>query len=313
MGDGAIERAPEGRVKSERTALIPQQRVPAVARGLHRVLVEPGRRPYVAPGRSALNHWRLVAAFTVAAAMLALGVGLVRAPTYTAQAQLLVGKTVQLNNLAAIPGLAAAGQQIASDYSRLISTAIVTKEAEKQLHGPLGGSLSASPIPQSPVIQVSAAATSSAHAVALANAGSAALVTAVNQLNEQQSKASSQLLQRYQQADQVLLDNTRTLTNLQQQLAANPTNSSLVQQVVSAQTVVDSDKVQVDALAADYSGTSTPSQLNEQLVQPVGPARATGNDRKTFLEIALLAALVIGFIAGGATAIFVDLRLRTRG
>jgi hypothetical protein len=242
-----------------------------------------------------------------------LGAGLLRAPVYSAKAELVVGKTVQLNNLAAIPGLAAAGQQIASDYSRLISTAIVSNEVEKKLHGPLGGSLSASPIPQSPVIEVSATAPSSRHAVALANAGSAALVIAVNQLNEQQSKASSQLLQRYAQADQVLLDNTRTLTNLEQQQAASPTDPHLLQQVVSEQTVVDSDKVQLDAIAADYAATSSPSSINEQLVQPVGPASATGSDRKTFLEIALLAALVVGFIVGTAAAVFIDLRLRTRG
>jgi transposase-like protein len=308
-----LERTPEARAVRERTDLIPRHHVPMVARGLDRVLIAPGRRPYVSPGRSALNHWRLVAACTIAAVVVALGVGLTRKPTYTAQADLVVGKTVQLNNLAAIPGLALAGQQIASDYSRLISTEIVVKDAQRQLHGPLGGTLSASPIAQSPIIQVSASAPSSAHAVALAGAGSTALVNAVNKLNEQQSQAAAELLQRYQQADQVLLNDTRNLQALQQQQAANPGNAAFVQQAVAAQTVVDSDKVKVDTLASDYSGTSTPSQLNEQLVQPVGHARATGSDRKTFLEIALLVAVVLGFAVGTGAGVVVDLRRRAHG
>ena len=308
-----LERTPQARAVRERTNLVPRHRIPTAARRLDRVLVAPGRRPYVSPGRSALNHWRLVVACMVAAVVAALGFGLVRKPTYTAQAQLLVGKTVQLNNLASIPGLAAAGEQIASDYSRLISTEIVVRETQKQLHGPLRGTLSASPIPQSPIVLVSAAAPTSVQAVALANAGSTALVNAVNKLNEQQSKASSDLLQRYQLADQVLLNDTHTLTSLQQQQAGNPTSPSLAQQVVAAQTVVDSDKVKVDALATDYQGTSTPSQLNEQLVQPVGHAKPTGSDRKTFLEIALLVGLVLGFAVGTGIGVIVDLRRRAQG
>lgn len=305
VGDGIVESVPEARVQRESTSLVRQ---PTLTRRLYMDLVNLGR-PYVSPGRSALNHWRLVAALTGAAMVLALAVGLARPPTYTADAELVVGKTVQLNNLASIPGLAQAGQEIASDYSRLISTEIVTKKAAKALHGPLGGSLSASPIPNSPVIQVSATAPSSAHAVSLANAGSAALVSAVNQLNEQQSKAAANLLQRYQQADQVLLSDTRTLTSLQQQQSANP---GLGQQVIAAQTVVDSDKVELDAIGQDYAGTFSPSQLNEQLVQPVGPARPTGNNRKTFLELALLAAIVVGVMAGTGLAVFVDLRRSSR-
>ena len=310
--NGPVETAPPARRQPERIVFVPQRAAANFARRLSVALVERGRRPYVSPGRSALNHWRLVAAVVAAAVLAALTLGVVRKPVYTADAKLVVGKTVQLNNLAAIPGLAVAGQEIASDYSRLISTAIVTKEVAKRFHGSLGGSLSASPIPQSPVIDVQAKASSSTHAVALANAGSGALVDAVNQLNEQQSKATANLLQEYEQIDSVLLNDSRTLASLQAQQAASPTDTRIAQQLVNAQTVVDSDKVQLNAVASAYADTFSPSKLNEQLVQPVGPAGATGNDRTTFLEIAVIAALVGGSVIACGAAVFVDLRRRSR-
>jgi capsular polysaccharide biosynthesis protein len=310
--DGAVERARETRMERQRVALVPQRAASNLARRLSVALVERGRQPYVSPGRSALSHWRLVAAVIAAAMSGALALGLTRPPVYSADAKLIVGKTVQLNNLAAIPGLAAAGQQLASDYSRLISTGIVTREVGRHFHGSLGGSLSASPIPQSPVVVVSAKATSRAHAVALANAGSAALVKAVEQLNTQQSKATANLLQDYQRADQLLVIDTRVLTILQQQQAASPADSRLAQLVANAQTQVDKDTLQRDAIAGAYRDTYSPSKLNEQIVQRVGRASPSGNDRKTFLEIALLAALVGGFVIGSGAAVLVDVRRRTR-
>lgn len=85
----------------------------------------------------------------------------------------------------------------------------------------------------------------------------------VIQTNLQQSKAPQSLLAEYQQIDQKLLNDTRVLTTLQQQQTANPTDTRLAQQVTQAKTVVDSDTVQLNAIASAYNDTFSPSNPND--------------------------------------------------
>jgi capsular polysaccharide biosynthesis protein len=273
--------------------------------------------PYVSVGRSARAHWRLVLAFAAFGVALALVAGLARPPSYSAQTRLVVGKTVQLSNLAATPGLALASQQLASDYSRLVSTHSVLDETARALNrtpGSLGGRVSASPIPESPVILLEAHAANAHDAVAIANAGAGALVKAVNTLNTEQLQSSHQLLDRYRKADDALLRDQQTLKSLQNQLNQQGANAprSLEDQIVAAQTAVDADRLDVNSLASDYEGTLSPGRLNEQVVQRVGKADATGNDRMAFLEIALLVGLVAGVLVGIALAALIDARAAHR-
>src|SRR4051794_9927341 len=201
----------------ERWVDAPPPRPPVV--GWLREEVEP--EPYVSVGRSARSHWRLVATIAVLGLALGLVVGLLRPPTYSAQAKLVVGKSIQLNNLAATPGLALASQQLASDYSRLVSTHAVLDETARRLGrtpGDLGGRVSASPIPQSPVIILEAHAAHADDALALANAGAGALVRAVNRLNQKQLQSAQLLLDQYRQADDALLRDRQTLQTLQDRL-----------------------------------------------------------------------------------------------
>jgi transposase-like protein len=291
----------------------PPARVPVV--GWLREEVEP--EPYVSAGRSARTHWRLVGAITLLTVILGLVVGLARKPTYTAEARLVVGKTIQLSNLAATPGLALASQQLASDYSRLVSTRSVVNDAAKRLGrapGNLGGSVSASPIPQSPVIRLEGHAKVDGDAVAIADAGAAALVHAVNVLNEKQLQSAQVLLDQYRQADDVLLRDQQTLRTLQDRLTREGTDApqSLRDQVLAAQTAVDADQLNLNALGNDYEGAISPGQLNEQVVQRVGAASATGNDRQEFLQITLLVGLVAGIVIGVAVAALIDARATHR-
>jgi hypothetical protein len=269
--------------------------------------------PYVSVGRSARTHWRLVT--TLAALGVALGVivGLTRPPTYRAEARLVVGKSVVLNNVAATPGLALAGHQLASDYSRLVSTHLVLDETARRLGrqpGDLGGRVSASPIPESPVIRLEAHASDADDAVAIANAGAGALVRAVNRLNQEQLQSAQVLLDQYRQADDALLRDRQTLQRLRDQLAEEGADApqSLHDQVLAAQTAVDADQLNLNALASDYQGAISPGQLNSQVVQRVGNADARGDDGQAFLQIAVLIGLVIGALAGIALAAAIDVR-----
>ena len=274
-------------------------------------------RPYVSPGRSARNHWQLITVFCLLGVLLGAAFGFLRPPTYTAEARLVVGKTAQLSNLASIPGLDAAGQSLASSYSRLVTTDTVLNDTAKRLGGSIDGSLSASPIPDAPVVRVDASAPSSAKAIALAKAGSAALIDAVNQLNTQQSKSADDIVKQYQDADSALLAAQINVNGLRQQYTANQaagaSASSLADlqtKVNIAQTEVDAAQLKKDALAATYNGVFNPTALNTQILQRVGAASATGSNRKSTLEAGLLIGLVAGGLLGLSLAVWIDLRAR---
>lgn len=275
-------------------------------------------RPYVSPGRSARNHWQLIVVFTMLGVLLGVAFGLVRKPTYTAESRLVVGKTAQLSNLASIPGLDAAGQSLAASYSRLVTTDAVQNDAAKRLGGSLNGSLSASPIPLSPVVLVEASAKNSSDAVALAKAGSAALIDAVDTLNQQQSQATEDILKQYQDADRVLIAAQINLNSLRGQYTAQlnggasaATLDDLQTKVNIAQTEVDAAQVKKDALAATYNGVFSPTALNSQVLQRVGTAAATGDNRKSTLEIGVLVGIVVGGLLGLGLAVWIDLRARS--
>jgi len=249
--------------------------------------------------------------------LLGLAAGFAKKPSYTAESRLVVGKTVQLDNLAAIPGLDVAGQSLAASYSRLVSTETVAKKAATILgRSSLGGTLSASPIPLSPVVLVEASAATTAGARALADAGAKALVQTVNDLNAAQLASADDLLKRYEQTDQTLLLSVQNLATLRQQLVAaqatgNATDiANLQNQVLTAQTAVDGNQIKLNALAADYASVFSPSQFNSQVVQRVGSASATGNNRKSFLALTLFVAVVMSFAIALALATWIDFRHR---
>jgi capsular polysaccharide biosynthesis protein/transposase-like protein len=302
------------------TAVVDDEPAPGPYHEIGRKVTRWGRlelksRPYVSPGRSARNHWKLITVITIALMLIGAEIAILKPPTYTAQARLIVGKTVDLGNIAAIPGLAAAGQELASDYSRLVGTQIVDGPAQKSLGagGFRGATLSASPIAQSPVVLVEASASSPELAIAVANAGSKALVGAVNSINSKQLASADSILEEYGKAVTVLNQDQAQVDNLKLAGAdSNNANPTLKNQYALALVAVSKDNLKVQALSTDYQGVVTPSDLNEQVITQVSSAHSTGNNRKKTLEIALLGSLVAGVLLGTAIATWLDRRGTTR-
>jgi hypothetical protein len=269
-------------------------------------------QPYVAPGRSALNHWRLIAALSVVGLLAGALLGYLKAPTYTAETRLVVGKTAQLSNLASVPGLDAAGQSLAASYSRLVSTGTVRSSTAKKLGGSIGGGLSASPIPRSPVILVEGSASTPEHAAAIADAGSRALVEAVNALNQEQSASADALLNQYEETDRELLVAQTNLDGLKQQVSgvSGTALDNIQKQINLAQSQVDGLQVKLDALSSAYNGVYNPSKINTQVVQRVGDAEQTGSNRTRMIELGALVGLVAAGLLGLGVAVWLDLQAR---
>jgi hypothetical protein len=273
-------------------------------------------------GRSALSHPALVGFLLVIGLAAGAVAGYEHPVTYTAQAKLIVGRTSGLAE-DEVPGLAAAVQGLASDYARLITATNVVSATEAKLHtSTLPGTLSASPIPQSSVINVQASASSEAVAISLANAGAAALTKAVTQITNDSQAQLLPILKDYNKADTTVEQETATANLLQTELNnfvaklgnQTPTpadqvfEQSLNSQIAQAQTQADTARMQANAYMNQYQAALPPLQSQQEMVQQVGQAAYNGSNRNSYTEAAGLGGAVAGLVIGLAGASFIDSR-----
>jgi hypothetical protein len=264
---------------------------------------------YVSLGRSAAAHLRLIIALAVLGLAVGSVYGLVRSPNYSAEARLIVGKSITITNEAATAGLPAAAAQFASDYSRLAGTEAVDADAAKRLgEKVLKGGLTASPIPDSPIIRVDATASSQAGAVALANAGAQAIIDQVNAINQTNQYNLSALAQTFKQDEFQLYQDTQTEQNLEAQLSAGGGDSALQTQLDEVKSQVAEDQLQANAAQTQYDDQYSPVQSDAQVVTLASGAAPTGSDRLSYLEIGVVAGLFGGIILGIALGALIDLR-----
>ncbi len=273
-------------------------------------------------GRSALSHSVLVAAAALLGLAAGAGAGFEHAPTYTAQAQLIVGRTSELAENQ-IPGLASAVQGLASNYARLITSSSVVTDTESKLHSTsLPGSLSASPVPNSSIINVLASSPTQAQALSLANAGAEALVTVVTQVTNDDAAQLEPLIASYQQADSATEKATAEagfyqteLNNLVGKIGNDsPTagqqaeEQTLNTKIAQWETQADLSRLQADAYMNQYNAALPPLQSQQEMVQEVGTAVYNGSNRKAYIEAGGLVGLVGGLVVGMAGAALIDTR-----
>jgi capsular polysaccharide biosynthesis protein len=271
-------------------------------------------------GRSAMAHTVLVAAATILGLAVGAGAGYEHPPSYSAQVQLIVGRTSGLAE-DQIPGLAAAVQSLASNYARLVSSSTVISDTESKLDTTsLPGSLTASPVPESSVINVIASSPTQAQALSLADAGATALVKVVTQLTNDSQSQLTPLITSYQHADSIAEKATAQASYYESQLdnliAKYDTPSAAVQaqeqsftaKIAQLQTQADLEKLQANAYMNQYNSALTPLDTQQEMVQQVGSAVYTGNTRTAYTEAGALGGAVGGLLIGLAGAALIDTR-----
>ena len=273
-------------------------------------------------GRSGLAHPWLVGALAALGLVAGAGVGYVHPPSYTADVHLIVGRTSGLVE-DEVPGLAAAVQGLAADYARLITTSNVVAGTLANLHSTsLGGSLTATPIPLSSIIDVQATAPTEAQALRIANAGALALVTVVTQVTNDSVAQLKPIIAEYASADAAYEKAQAQVNLLQSQLNtllskignADPTpvqqaeQQSFNAQIAQWQTQADTARMQADAYLNQYNSALPPLQTQQEMVQQVGTATYTGNNRNAYVEAAGLGGAIGGLVLGLAGACLVDTR-----
>jgi capsular polysaccharide biosynthesis protein len=215
-----------------------------------------------------------------------------REPTWTSEARLGIGELSPSTDSA--PGIVEANQQLASAYSRAASADRVLAPVSRELglsKGVVKKRLSASPIPESPIITVKGTGPDERSAVAVAQVGTSALVRYIRELGNRNPEAERLLSE--------LTDARRDVAKLQQTAIVGAANPEL-----------DEAKLRVRSLEAQYLETTQRGGATP--ITELNPAETATNDSDRILKLALVVGVLAGLAVGAALATLRELRVRRR-
>jgi hypothetical protein len=249
------------------------------------------------------RHWLTALLPFVLLVGAATQLGLKRTPQYTATADLSVG-TVFVNDPVGIASAIQGTESLAAVYSRVVHANAVAagtarRLAERSL--PNTGRVSATPIADSPMIRVTAVASSERQAVGLANAASAALADYVNRESRSEADAAA-LSRRYR----------RVALRYRQQLRAKDRRARLYRSAPTPENkraldrsaaAADTARLERNGLFATYQ-TVVEGTTARPPLDVFATANSASSDRYRVLQILLFTGVVGGLLAGAALALF---------
>jgi hypothetical protein len=256
---------------------------------------EPPRRerPHVAgPLEAFLRHPIIAILPVLLLAGGAVYLGVERDPEYTAKARVNVGRTdVPAYTL---QNVVIGNQAIAASYSRVVGTEPVTTRAGRVSGvgaGEAQDRLSASPVPQSTLIQVEATGTNERDAVALANAGAESLIRYVQRVERQ--GGSRVLLDRFRAAQRRVSRLERRVQSLSSGNNAKKNRDKLQ----DAQVDLDAARLTAQNAANTYRLNEGASPASASL-SLIAPAAEADSDYREKLEQLILLGVVGGLVIG---------------
>jgi uncharacterized protein involved in exopolysaccharide biosynthesis len=262
----------------------------------------PAPRPRIGLWEALRRQWQSVALVLILFVGAGVALGLNRIPVYTAESRLAVGR-LDISAPGAVSGFATATQALASQYSRVVYARRVLRRVSRAVGVPpqeVAESISASPIPQSPIFTIEADAPSEAQAVALSSATSRALVGYITKLNRT-NPDTPRLLRAFRRAN--LRQNRRRAEEerLEEAAALIPTAATR-EAAARAQTRTETAELEADTLSTAYQA-SRQSQAATSLVQVLSrPSEAT-SDRWSVLQLYAFIGLVAACAVGLALAV----------
>jgi uncharacterized protein involved in exopolysaccharide biosynthesis len=267
--------------------------------------------PRVTTLTAARRHWFLVALVTALFTAAGIAVAMVRQPVYTAQARLVVGR-IDVTAPGALGSFTEAAKAIASQYSRSIDAEGITNRVAPKVglsRAQVAARVSASPIPESPVIRLSATGTNAGGAIRLANLASSALVAFTTELNRS-NPDTSRLLARFTTASRDVVEQRAELSRLRRSYDSEPTDEKRAE-MQATEVKLRVAQLRQETLHEAYN-TSTQSQAATSLVQVIERATTAGNDRFKYLQFLGFVGFVAGLAVGLALATLLANRLLRR-
>lgn len=268
-----------------------------------------------APGSQLLSaarrHWFLALLPVLLFVGGAVALGLKRPARYEATSNLAVGH-VYVNNPVGIATIIDATQALAAVYSRAIHSGEVLRDTRRRLGegSSVSGSFNATPLPNSPLIKVTAESSSARGAITLANSSADALAQYVNRQIRDDS-ASTTLSDRYRDSAlsyRKAIDERDRLTRRYEREPSRKTKDARNR----AAAVADTALLRREALRASYEqavqgGTASVG------VESFSRAAGATSDRRSMLQILVFVGLLGGLAAGAALALLRAARDIRRG
>lgn len=255
-------------------------------------------------------HRWLAGAPVIALTGLALAAGLVRAPAYTAETRLSVGRIDVATQ--AIPGVVAGTVSLANSYSRLITATPVVEPIAAQLGVPPGeiaASLASSQIPESNLFLIEATGGDQDAAIELANVAATTLTAYISEVNRA-TTASTDLLADFERAALATERARARLAVVETRQAVAPSQAGQ-RTVEAAAASLEAARLNQQTLSGLYGASRQGlASSNELLV--VNPATSAISDRSSVLQRLAFTGLMAGLLLGAALAMLADRRSRHR-
>jgi hypothetical protein len=226
--------------------------------------------------------------------------GYARDPTYTANAELAVGQ-LNVSNPAAVGVVVEATETLASVYARLIDTSGLRERVVRSVgEEAFGSSISATPIPRSPLIRVSATADSADAAVRVANAASDELRLYAQRYAD--TRGESRAVSRRLRAAALRFSRQRDRVNRLAETYRRRPSVANRRRLNAAEADLEAARLRRDSLRFNF-------QISQQNIGSRGPvlrtfrdARGASSDRRSTMEILGLSGLLAGLALGAALA-----------
>ena len=259
---------------------------------------------------SARRHWKLIAIPVIVLMLIAVLIAWLRPPEYRAEARLAIGSTSLPST--SLSQAVVGAQSLAAAYSRLIDSQPVHDQAIQNLAdftAARDGILTATPIPEAPIIRVEATGGSAAEAIAFANAGSDALVGYIRGEGRNDRQAAA-LIDRVEQAVRDVRDAEALQSSRQAAFNADPTTEKS-RALDGAVANLEGARLKLET-ARDVYRESQQGRTTSEDVQILNVAGAATSDRSSTLQQLVFIAVVGGLIIGVALAVLRANALRRR-
>jgi capsular polysaccharide biosynthesis protein len=223
-----------------------------------------------------------------------------RPATFTAQSRVAIGSFNPSPDQA--PGAAFAGTQFASAYSRAITANQVINPVARRTGlrpAQVAARLSASPVPDSPIVRIDATGPSAASAVKLSGAATDALIAYVHR-SDSNTQAST-LLDRFRAAQARAAAAHSAVRRATVNRDLSPSSNSAQARLDRAQTEADTADLRASALRQAYLQRSQ-SQTSGIPVRTLNTADAATSDRNKTMKLLVTIAVLAGIAVGVALA-----------
>ena len=228
-------------------------------------------------------------------AALGAALGYARQPTYEARSELAVG-TLTVTDPSAVGSVVEATRSLAAVYARMIDSTPVQTRIEKRVGNRApGASVSATPLPGSPLVWITATAESEKDAILVANISADELRRYAQRYDDTTGQTRA-VYRRFKQAAVRLSRANARVRRLAVVYGQNPTPRNR-RRLDRATSDVDAARLLRDALRLNYQ-VSQQNQRSSPVLRRFSRADSATNDRfesiQTFGLLGLLAGLALG-------------------